>query len=293
MKILVMAAHGNQGRVLLPKLRAAGFEIRAVRATPGRERELKDLGASEVMSGNQADRGFLREAVAGVDTVYHIGPTASPLEREMGFAMIDTAREAGIGHFIYSSVLHTIATKMVQHKLKNEVEEHLLEANVPFTILHPADYMVPAVFAPVFESGVWEQPFALDKGQAMVDIGDLADAGTKVALERDKHFGATYELCAPGNHDGHAVAAAFKRVSGIDVTPSYVSPDAYFERYYGKGQTERFRYELGLIRSVGLWYSQYVFAGNPNVLSWLLGRPPVTLDEFIARQWEQQKQRQK
>jgi uncharacterized protein YbjT (DUF2867 family) len=285
-KILVMAAHGNQGRLLVPKLHKAGFEIRAVRQTPGRDEELKALGANEVMVGNAADRGFLAQAVKGVDTIFHIGPTANPLEREMGFAMMDTAREAGIGHVIYSSVLHPIASKMVQHKLKREVEEHLLESNIAFTVLQPADYMVPAVFRPAFDSGVWEQLYDLDRGQAMVDIGDITDVAVKVALEREKHFGATYQLCAPGNHTGHDIAAAFKRVTGKHVKPVLVSPDEYFQRYYGMGQGERFRYQLGMIRSVGLWYSQYVFAGNPNVLTWLLGRAPVTLDQFIEREWK-------
>jgi uncharacterized protein YbjT (DUF2867 family) len=284
-KILVMAAHGNQGKLLVPRLRAAGFEIRAVRATPGRDAELAALGASEVMVGDAADRAFLRKAVAGVDTIYHIGPTAHPLERDMGFAMVDAARDAGVGHLIYSSVLHPIASKMIQHNLKRDVEEHLLEANIPFTVLQPADYMLPVVFQPVFGSGVWEQLYDLRRGQAMVALEDVAEVAVKVAREREAHFGATYQLCAPGNHSGYDIAAAFTRVTGRKVEPSLVSPDAYFERYYGVGQGDRFRYPLALIRAVGLWYSQYDFAGNPNVLTWLLGRAPVTLDEFITREW--------
>jgi uncharacterized protein YbjT (DUF2867 family) len=286
MKILVTAAHGNQGRILLPKLRAAGFEIRAIRATAGKNEELKEIGASEVMVGNAADRGFLAEAVAGVDTIYHVGPTAHPLERDMGFAMVDAAREAGVGHMIYSSAMHPIASKMIQHNLKREVEEHLLEANINFTVLQPADYMFPPLFQLAFQSGRWEQLYDLDRGQAMVDIEDITDVAVKVASEREAHFGATYQLCAPGNHSGHDIAAAIRRVTGKDVEAVWISPDDYFEQFYGKGKGDRFRYELALIRAVGLWYTQYVFAGNPNVLTWLLGRSPVTLDEFIAREWK-------
>ncbi len=286
MKVLLMAAHGNNGRLLLPRFRDAGFEVRAVRATPGRDAELTALGATEVMVGNAADRGFLREAVAGVDTVYHIGATANPLEREMGFAMIDTAREAGIGHFVYSSVLHPLAEKMVQHKLKREVEEHLLEANIPFTVLQPADYMLPHVFAAAFETGLWENLYSLDRVQAMVALEDVAEIATKVIAERAAHFGATYQLCAPGNHSARDLAAAVTRVTGRKVEPVQVTPDSYFERFYGVGQGERFRYQLGMIRSVALWYDQFDFAGNPNVLTWLLGRAPTTLDDYIRRQWE-------
>lgn len=286
MKVLLMAAHGNNGRLLLPRFAAAGFDVRAVRATHGRDDELKALGANDVMVGDAADRGFLREAVSGVDTIYHIGATANPLEREMGFAMVDCAREADIGHFVYSSVLHPIAEKMVQHKLKREVEEHLLEANIPYTVLQPADYMLPHVFAGAFQTGIWENLYSLDRGQAMVALEDVADVATKVIAEREAHFGATYQLCAPGNHSARDLAAAVTRVTGQPVEPVRVTPDAYFERFYGVGQGERFRYQLGMIRSVALWYDQYEFAGNSNVLRWLLGREPKTLDAYVLEQWD-------
>ncbi len=288
MKILVMAAAGNQGRILLPRLRDAGFEIRAVRSTPGRDQELEALGASEVMVGDAADRHILREAVAGVDTVYYITPTAHPQEREMGWAMIDAAREASVGHFIYSSVLHPIASPMLQHKAKRDIEERLLEANLPFTVLQPADYMMPHVIGEAIMSGVWRQLYDLDRVQAMVALEDVAEVVVKVAREREAHFGATYQLCAPGNHSGNDIAAAIARVTGREISAELISPDSYFQQFYGMGEGDRFRYPAAMIRSVAMWYGQYDFVGNPNVLTWLLGRQPTTLDQFIAKIWQDQ-----
>jgi len=288
MRILVMAAAGNQGRILLPRLRNAGFEIRAVRVTAGRDDEMKVLGASDVLVGDAADRGFLREAVAGVDTIYNITPTAHPMEREMGWAMIDAAREAGIGHFIYSSVLHPIASPMLQHKAKRDIEERLLEANIPFTILQPADYMMAHVIGAAIASRVWRQLYDLDRVQAMVALEDVADIVVKVASERAAHFGATYQLCAPGNFSGNDIAAAIARVTGLQVGAELITPDAYFQQFYAMGEGDRFRYPRAMIRSVAMWYGQYDFVGNPNVLTWLLGRPPMTLDQFIAQIWQEQ-----
>lgn len=34
------------------------------------------------------------------------------------------------------------------------------------------------------------------------------------------------------------------------------------------------------------YYSRYGIRGNPNVLTWLLGRSPTTLREYVARQLE-------
>lgn len=285
MKILIMASHGNQGTVVVPRFAQAGFDIRAVRATPGRDHEVLDMGASEVLVGDARDRAFLAEAVSGVDVIYHVGPTGHPQERDMGFAMVDAAREAGVGHLIYSSVLHPIASLMPQHKLKRDVEEYLLQANIPYTVLQPADYMIPRIFQQTFETGRWEQMFDLDRGQAMVALTDVADVAVRVARERERHFGATYQLCAPGVPSGNEIARAIEAVTGKPTTAQLITADLFFQQFYGKGQGEKFRYELALIRAVGLWYHQYVFAGNPNVLEWLLERPATTLEAFIATEW--------
>jgi len=288
MKMLVMAAAGNQGRVLLPRLREAGIAVRAVRATTAGHEELKMLGADEVVIGDATDRGFLREAVAGVDAVYYITPTANPQEREMGWAAVDAAREAGIGHFIFSSVLHPIASLMLQHKAKRDIEERLLEANIPFTVLQPADYMMTNVIGQAISSGVWRQLYDLDRVQAMVALADVAEVVVKVALEREAHFGATYQLCAPGNFSGKDIARAIARVTGLKISTELITPDDYFRAFYGMGDGEAYRYPKAMIRSVAMWYGQYDFLGNPNVLTWLLGRTPTTLEQFIGQVWLEQ-----
>jgi uncharacterized protein YbjT (DUF2867 family) len=285
MKILVMAAAGNQGKILLPKLRAAGFEIRAFRATSGREDELRAMGAGDVITGDANDGATLRRALKGVDTVYHIGPAMHPQEFEMGLAMVGAAVEAGVGHLIYSSVLHAIASKLIQHKLKRDIEEKIIESGLDFTILHPADYMMPQLLTPAFERGVYEWFFNPDSPQTMVDLHDFAEVVVKVAAERQRHFGATYELCAPGAHSGKDIGAAIAAVTGRPIQVRVATPDEWSDLIMHGGSGPGVRYQSGVVRACALWYSQYRFLGNPNVLTWLLGRSPITLQQFIMREW--------
>lgn len=284
--ILVMGASGNQGRILLPKLRDAGFNIRAFRATPGGEQELRDLGADEVVIGDATDRALLRRALEGVDTVYHVGPAMHPYELDIGMAMVAAATDAGVGHFIYSSVLHAIASKLIQHKLKRDIEERILESWMNFTILHPADYMMPQLLVPAFNRGVFEWLFNADSPQSMVDLHDFADVVVKVAREREVHFGATYELCAPGAPSGNDIGRAITAVTGKPIEVRVPSPDDWSKIIMAGGSGPGVRYQSGVIRACELWYSQYRFLGNPNVLTWLLGRPPTTLEQYIAREWD-------
>jgi uncharacterized protein YbjT (DUF2867 family) len=284
--ILVTSAFGNQGQILIPKLRAAGFAVRALRATPGREQELLDLGATDVVTGDMSDRAVLRRAVRGVDTIYHIGPSAHPLEREMGFAIVDAAREARVGHFIFSSVLHPAISKLVQHKIKREIEEHTIESGLDFTILQPSDYMLPLLLAPAFKTGTFELSWDLTRRQAMIDLYDFAQVVVKVVRERDAHFAATYELTAPGAHSAHDIGAALTSAMGRPIDVKQVSADTYLKAFYGSIGNEDLRHQHGVFRAISLWYSQYDFIGNSNVLAWLLGRAPTTLQEFVSREWK-------
>src|SRR3546814_3143445 len=49
------------------------------------------------------------------------------------------------------------------------------------------------------------------------------------------------------------------------------------------GDSEKYQDEIDVITSISQWYGQYDYIGNPNVLTWLLGRPPKTFEQFVHR----------
>ena len=102
--ILVTAANGNQGRLLVPKLLAAGLPVRGCVRTDESAATLRELGVTDVVVGDLSDPGVAAAAVIGVARIYHIGPTIHPREREMGFVLIDAARAHGVEHVVFSSV---------------------------------------------------------------------------------------------------------------------------------------------------------------------------------------------
>ena len=102
--ILVTAGSGHQGQLLIPKLAAAGLRVRTTTSSPSRRDALHRLGAAEVVGGDIRDPAIYAQAGEGVDTLYHIGPAGLKGERELGFAMIEAARRAGVRHVVLSSV---------------------------------------------------------------------------------------------------------------------------------------------------------------------------------------------
>ena len=52
----------------------------------------------------------------------------------------------------------------------------------------------------------------------------------------------------------------------------------------GDADPDDLAYQLRMIRAIGARYSSHDFLGNPNVLTWLLGRPPTTFEAFVRRE---------
>jgi uncharacterized protein YbjT (DUF2867 family) len=265
--ILVTAANGNQGKLLIPRLLAAGVAVRACVRSNGSARTLSAAGVTDIVIGDMSDPGVLAQAMDGVKKVYYVGPALHPKEREMGIAAIDAARRAGVRHFVFSSVLHAIITDLVQHEIKRDIEEHLISSGLEFTIFQPANY-------------------TLDRRQSLVDLGDVTEVAAAVLASSEKHAGATYELVAPGRYTAHELAKIISGVAGREVIAEQIDSETFLKASLGADSPTQFPYQARLLRAISNRYSRHDFIGNPNVLTWLLGREPTTFEQFAQRTFD-------
>jgi|ERR1700677_980783 len=281
--ILVTAAFGHQGKLLVPKLTAAGYRVRAVRATAGKDEELTRLGANEVFIGDLSDVSTYSRALEGVDAVYHVGPAGLPTEKQMGFAMIEAAKRAGVRHVVFSSLLHPIVD-ILQHRYKRDIEEALIESGLNFTVLKPCDFMMPEVYVeipmrtgeyPVYWS---ENPRRL---HSVIAMEDLTDVAVKVLSEGPAHYFASYELVGPDKLDSFETARILSRVMGREIRSVQKEPEHLMRALWGTdNEGEELRHRKEMFRSIVQWYSKNDFIGNSNVLTWLLGKPPTSFESF-------------
>jgi uncharacterized protein YbjT (DUF2867 family) len=290
--ILVTAANGNQGRLLVPKLLAADVPVRACVQSNASAEHLRTLGVDDVVVGDISDPAVVAKAVNGVDKIYHVGPTIHPHEREMGIAIVDAARAEGVQHVVFSSVLHAITTDLVQHEIKRDIEEHLLSSGLEFTILQPANYMLPLKLRPVFERGVFELSWSLQRRQSMVDLDDVTDVAQLVLTDSAEHTGATYELVGPGRFTGHDLGKIISRVLDRRIEVREIDADTYLKAWIGDADPAQFTHQVRVLRAITTRYSSHDFIGNPNVLTWLLGRPPTTFEQYVRGQYEAYRERQ-
>lgn len=241
-------------------------------------------GVADVVVGDLADHDVLAQAMHGVEIAYHVGPTLHPKERDIGFAAIDAARAAGVKHFVMSSVLHAITTDFVQHEIKRDIEERLLSSGLEFTILQPANYMLAHRLKPAFEHSIFRLSWALDRLQSMVALDDVTEVVAKVLTDPEHHAGATYELVSPGRFTAHDLGGIIAKVTGKKIAVEETRCDAFLEQVLGS--PGEFPYQARVMRAISARYSSHDFVGNPNVLTWLLGRTPVAFEQFVQREFE-------
>ena len=281
-EVLVTGAAGKTGLAVIRALTARGAAVTAlVRGDRQRER-VEAAGATQIRIADLADRGALEEALDGASSVYYICPNMRPDESELGRLAISVARAVGIERFVYHSVLHPQTEKMPHHWHKMRVEEALFESRLEWTVLQPTAYMenMLAGWSEIVRDGVFRVPYPVTSRIALVALEDVGEAAAQVMTE-ERHVGATYELVGTEPLAQSAVAARLAEALGRPVrpveTPARETRAALERRGLG-------RYEVETLMKMFDFYRRYGLEGNANALSWLLGRPPRTLAEFVQSQ---------
>jgi uncharacterized protein YbjT (DUF2867 family) len=277
--ILVTAANGRTGRTVVAALSRAGHEVRAFDIDDDVRQLVGERGASRAVVGDLLDPDDVGRALEGVRSVIHIGPPMHPREAEMGHGVVSAARRAGVEHFVQFSVTHPQLEPLLNHQAKLAVERAVLLSRMPFTILQPMHYMQNIDVARVVAEGMLHQPYSLDTPLAHVDLEDVAEVAAMVVGNPNHHY-ATYELCGRDFRNTRELAQIIWAESGQEVTASHAPfPDPA----NGARPSEEEDHRHDAIFRLFDHYGRYGITGNPNVLSWLLKRPPTSFAEYVRR----------
>ena len=156
--ILVTGATGKQGGSLIASLPAGEFELRALTRKPSgpAAQALARQGVS-IIEGDLDDAGSLRKALAGVWGVFAVQNTweaGVEREEEQGHRFANLAHEAGVQHFVYSSVGSAHRDTGIPHfENKWRIEQTVRGLGFPsHVILRPVFFMENLV-SPWFLNG--------------------------------------------------------------------------------------------------------------------------------------------
>jgi uncharacterized protein YbjT (DUF2867 family) len=225
MTLLIVGGTSKVGRTLTE----AALATRAVRVTtrtPGSPAALALARAgAEVVAADLRDPASLRRAVAGVTQLVASahgfpgsrGNDVSNVDRDGHLALLEAARGAGVGRFLYLSALGAGPRAPVDlFRVKWEIEQALAVSGLAWTSLRAAAFMefwADLVGRPVLEKG---STVLLGRGQNpinFVSAGDVARLALKL-LDDPGAIGRVVELGGPENLTMTEVAERFGRAAG-------------------------------------------------------------------------------
>lgn len=279
--ILVSGAAGKTGQAVMRALLKREATVRAFVYRAEQAEPVKALGVHETVVGDMRDEVAFRQATQGVTAIYHVCSNMNPAEVSIGQTAIKAASEAGLGHFVYHSVLHPQTEAMPHHWNKMRVEEMLFESGLDFTILQPAAYMqnILAGWSTIVNRGVFRLPYPVETRLGMVDLEDVAAVAATVLTEAG-HKGAIYELAGPDVLSQTEVADILGTCLARPVAAEQLPLDQWTAQARASGLGS---YQIETLVKMFRYYEQYDFWGNSQVLSWLLKRPATGFRAFVER----------
>jgi uncharacterized protein YbjT (DUF2867 family) len=219
--ILVTGATGRQGGAAIRHLLPNGWKLRALtRNLDGyAARQLSGKGV-EVVQGDLEDPASLERAAHGVYGIFSVQDywvAGFRREVQQGKNLADTAKKAGVAHFVYSSVGGAERnTGIAPWETKWEIEKHIRKLGLPATILRPAGFMELYHMLELevgLLMGQFPDPVHPDKNYQSIATDDVG-AFVALAFDRPKEFiGMELEI-AGSELTPRQTAGVFSRVMG-------------------------------------------------------------------------------
>jgi uncharacterized protein YbjT (DUF2867 family) len=270
--ILVTGATGQQGGAVATALLAKGQKIRVISRTPDKASALAKAGA-EVVKGNLTNASDLQAALRGVHGVFAMStPFEAGMDQEVrqGIMMADAAKQAGITHYVYTSVGSAHRNTGIPHfETKWKVEQHIRQIGLPATILRPVFFMENfTTFSKPTAEGILMMPMRADKKLAMVALRDIGEFGAAAFMRPNDFLGQAIdlggdELTMPD------VAAQLSKVTGRSIQFRAL-PLEQAEAAMGDDLATMFR-----------WFNEVGYQINVAALKQTFGIPLTTFAEWM------------
>lgn len=149
-RVLVTGGTGVLGQRIVTRLQAQNYTVRIM------SRSAPRLEAGSPLEWAQAQLSTgagLAEAVAEVDIIVHAASSpfknAQQVDVDGTRVLLEHARQAGVGHFIYISIVGVDQNLLAYHQVKYATEQIVANGDVPWTILRTTQFhdLLDKVFA--------------------------------------------------------------------------------------------------------------------------------------------------
>jgi len=219
--VLVTGVTGHQGGAVAKELLAKGIKVRGMTRNPESD-AAKALAArgAEIVKGDFDDDASLKRALAGAWGAFSVQNTweaGVEREEEQGKNFAKLAREAGIQHFVYTSVGSAHRDTDIPHfENKWRIEQTVRDLKFPsYFIMRPVFFM-ENLTGPWFLPGIQEGKLAIgmkpDTVLQMIAVKDIGKYGAWAFEAHDELNGRELDI-AGDQLTGPQAAAVLARVT--------------------------------------------------------------------------------
>jgi len=304
-KFLITGATGDTGGYTVRQLLEKNHAVRVLAHRPDqRSEQLRELGA-EVVFGDLLDFDSVRAALSGVQRAYFCYPISPGLVQATA-QFAQAAKEAGAEVIVNMSQISARSDAKSEAACQHWLSERVFDwSQVPTVHLRPTFFAEWLLYlAPMIRQGKILAPFTTTGRHAPVAAEDQARVIVAILQNPTAHAGKTYPLFGAVEHTLPEIAAIVSRVIGKEVTYQQVPIEQYAEIYSGRPKgpaqnTARAMYGdqcptggspktflMQHLHEVAIDHSNGIFAGTNNYIAEILGRQPMTVEEFVNKNRE-------
>lgn len=290
--ILITCASGKQSSALIPHLIPHYPHLRLQCHSSSSAATLSEkYPKAEIVRADLANKDDCTRILKNITACFLVLPPFHPHESTLGINFIDAcvAQKDANGpfqHLAYSSVIHPILQKLLNHDVKRYVEEYLIESGLNYTILQPTHIMDMLPLAKLMEDEkpAYQCNWNPETKFSFVTTKDIGEAAARVLLQRDAHFAATYQLVSTPTPLSYVEACGIvSKVLGKQVKVKHKGFEDAVENTIkmingGKEPPKQMK-EIGA--RMFLYYNERGLVGNSNVLRWLLERETIGYEEWV------------
>ncbi len=280
MTILVTAASGHLGRLVVDALLDRGVAPAGVVATSRRPESLADLAESGVAVArlDYDDAASVEAALDGVDRMLLVSGTDPGARLEQHRAVIDAAARAGVGLIAYTSIFRADTSPLPLAPDHKATEELLAASGVPWVALRNSWYSEN--YLSTVEQARATGEVVASAGDGRVASASRVDyaAAAAAVLSEEGHAGNVYEL-GGASWSFDDLAATIGAVVGREVAYRPVSTDEHVAILESVGLDAG---TAGFVAALDSGIRDGALADAPDDLERLIGRPATPLAETLA-----------
>lgn len=274
--ILITGASGTVGRAVLAEVARSGEKHRAMYRS--KEDAAKAPTGTEAIIADFSDKASLVPALRGVESVYLVCSPIPALVQLEGNA-IEASEAAGVRRIVLNSALGAGDYAKSFPSWHRKVEEKLKGTKLRCCILRPNSFLqnVLTYYAPSIRTQGAFYGAIGDARTSYVDVRDIAAVAAK-ALRGGDHDGKTYELNGPEALTCAEVAEKISRHARIAARYVDIPAEAQRKAMMDQGMPE---WQVTALLELQEYYTGGKGGTLDGVLEGLLGRPPITMDQFL------------